>query len=42
MARYFETDLEDVDVKVWSGFMWLRIFTSSQACVNMMMHILVL
>jgi hypothetical protein len=35
-------DLEDVDVQVWSGFMWLRLFTSCGACVNMMMRILVL
>jgi len=33
-------DLGDVDVKIWSGFMWLGIFTSSRACVNMTMHIL--
>jgi len=34
-------DLGDVDMKVWTGFMWLRIFTSSQAWKNMTMHILV-
>jgi len=33
-------DHGDVDVEVWSGFMWLRIFTICRACVNMMMHIL--
>ena len=35
-------NLGDVDVKVWSGLMWLRIFTNCGAFVNMTMHILVL
>jgi len=34
-------DRTDVDVKVWSWFMWLRILRSSRACVNLTMHILV-
>jgi len=33
-------DLGSVDMKEWSGFMWLRIFTHCWACVNMTMHIL--
>jgi len=31
-------DLDVVDMKVWSGFMCLRIFISCWGCVNMMMN----